>query len=268
MYKWKPKDSARDTVFSALQPAIYIRKEDVLRNQPPTTKVHREVAVSAEQKRLLKSLRDKEVLSIGKETITPVHAAAALTKYMQIMLGVVYTDSGEAVSVDAKERVAEVITLIEEGRAQGIGDWDSPKGKSIVAVPYRHVLDSYYEAITKAGYKVGVIHGGIAAGVRDRIVRDFQGGRNIDVLLAVPDAIAHGLTLTAANTFIWCSPMVKPEIFQQANERMDRPGQTQHMVQARLYGSAVEKQYYEVMEKREQWQQGLLNLYNKMVESI
>lgn len=269
MYKWEAKATARETVFNAMQPAIHIRKEDVLKNQPPTFKVLREIEPTTEQKKLLDSLRKQEIIHTKNGgTVTPVHAAATLTKYMQIMLGAVYDDDGNVVDVDNTSRIAEVISLIEEGRASGIGEWDAPLGKSIVAVPYRHVLEQYQITLTKAGYKVGVVHGGVAGVARDNVIRAFQNTQDIEVLLVIPDAIAHGVTLTAANTFAWCSPLVKPEIFQQANERMDRPGQTQVMTQARLYGSTLERKYYAVMDSRVDWQSGLLSLYNEFINSI
>ena len=268
MYKWEAKPDAVATVHTAMQPAIHVRKEDVLKNQPPTTIVHREVELTPEQTAMLKALRNKEVLRTKSGgTITQVHAAAALTKYMQIMLGSVYDDDGNVSDIDTG-RIAEVIELIEAGRESGIGGWDAPLGKSIVAIPYRHVLELYAQQLEAAGYKIGVIHGDVSAKARDLIVKQFQTTQDIEVLLAIPNTIAHGLTLTAANTFIWCSPLVPPEIFQQANERMDRPGQTQHMTQARLYGSFIERQYYEVMEQRENWQHGLLNLYGRMIDSL
>lgn len=269
MYKWVPKANAKEIVYNALQPAIHIRKEDVLKSQPPTFKVLREVEPTAEQTKMLTALKRQEILRTKTGgTVTPVHAAAALTKYMQIMLGAVYDDDGKVADVDCASRIEEVVRLIEAGRESGVGEWDAPLGKSIVAVPYRHVLDVYYEMLVGAGYKVGVIHGGVSGAKRDEVVKKFQSSQDIEVLLAIPDAIAHGLTLTAANTFIWCSPLVKPEIFQQANERMDRPGQKQVMTQARLYGSALERAYYDVMDSRVDWQAGLLSMYNEFINVI
>lgn len=269
MYKWEAKPNAKEIVFNAMQPAIHIRKEDVLKNQPPTFKVLREVEITSEQNKLITSLRKQEIVRTKNGgTVTPVHAAATLTKYMQIMLGAVYDDDGNVADIDNTSRIEAVISLIEEGRASGIGEWDAPLGKSIVAVPYRHVLEQYLVVLTKAGYKVGVIHGGVSGTARDNVIRAFQNTQDIEVLLVIPDAIAHGVTLTAANTFIWCSPLVKPEIFQQANERMDRPGQTQVMTQARLYGSSLERKYYTVMDNRVDWQSGLLSMYNEIINSI
>ena len=268
MYKWNPRPDAKEVVFAAMQPAIHIRKEDVLKNQPETVKVLCEVDTTSEQNRMLLQLKRSEVITAKDGSkITPVHAAAALTKHMQILLGAVYDDEGKVAYVDNTERIAEVIRLIEAGRESGIGTWDAPLGKTIVAVPYRHVLELYKEQLDAAGYKVGVIHGGVADKARDTAVRLFQTTQDIEVLLVIPDAIAHGLTLTAANTFIWCSPLVKPEIFQQANERMDRPGQVQRMTQARIYANSIERKYYEVMDSRQDWQNGLLNLYTEMLQS-
>ena len=267
-FRWVPKKNARDTVFDALQPAIHIDKNDVLLNRPETAEVWREVELTAEQRKMLKALKDKEVVyTADGTTITPVHAAAALTKYMQILVGAVYDDNGNAIVVDSKPRIEEIIQLIEEGRASGIGSWDEPLGKSIVVVPYRHTLELVQKYLEK-DYKVAVIHGGVSASKRDEIMYKFQRTQDIEVILAIPDTIAHGLTLTAANTTIWVSPLIKPEIFQQANERMDRPGQTQSMVRARIYATDTEKKYYEALDNRQDWQNDLLGMYQQMIKSI
>ena len=42
-----------------------------------------------------------------------------------------------------------------------------------------------------------------------------------------PQSAGHGLTLTKANTVIWCSPTYNAEHFQQFNQRIYRAGQTQ-----------------------------------------
>ena len=51
--------------------------------------------------------------------------------------------------------------------------------------------------------------------------------RQIKVLFAHPQSAGHGLTLTKANTIIWCSPTYNAEHFQQFNRRIHRSGQTQ-----------------------------------------
>ena len=265
-YRYVPRTNSKEIVRQALQPAIYINKADVLKCRKHTAIVYREVDTTSEQNKALEQLIRKQVVAVNDKTVTPVHAASALTKYMQILLGAVYADDGTVAEVDSSPRIAEVIAAIEQGRNAGTGDWDAPRGRAIVAVPYRHVLDVYEKAISSAGYNVAVIHGGVAGKQRDNIVRKYQHTGEIDVLLCVPDAIAHGLTLTAANTFVWCSPLVKPEIFQQANERMDRPGQEQDMVQIRIYATPEEKQYYDVMSNREAWQNSLLSMYSNIFQ--
>ena len=47
------------------------------------------------------------------------------------------------------------------------------------------------------------------------------------MLLCHPQSASHGLTLTRANTVIWCSPTYNAEHYQQFNQRIYRAGQTQ-----------------------------------------
>ena len=78
----------------------------------------------------------------------------------------------------------------------------------------------------KRGYTYEIIDGSVPAQKRPEIVQRFQAGQ-IKVLFAHPQSAGHGLTLTKANTIIWCSPTYNAEHFQQFNRRIHRSGQTQ-----------------------------------------
>ena len=57
--------------------------------------------------------------------------------------------------------------------------------------------------------------------------------------------MAHGLTLTAGNTVVWYGPTDRPEIYDQANARINRPGQVRNMLIVRLVGSPIEKAIFD-----------------------
>ena len=61
--------------------------------------------------------------------------------------------------------------------------------------------------------------------------------------------MTHGLTLAEANTIIWWSPTTSLEIYEQANARINRPGQVVKTVIARLSAMAVERAVYARLRK-------------------
>ena len=71
-----------------------------------------------------------------------------------------------------------------------------------------------------------MIHGDISH--REKIFNDFQIHDKYRVLLAHPQCVHHGLTLTAATTIVWYAPVTSLEIYEQANARIRSVGQKHH----------------------------------------
>jgi hypothetical protein len=75
--------------------------------------------------------------------------------------------------------------------------------------------------------------------------------------------MAHGLTLTSANTVVWYCPTNSLEIYEQANARIARPGQTSKTMIVHLAGTPVEKATYARLRERSKMQGMLLELFHK-----
>jgi len=97
-------------------------------------------------------------------------------------------------------------------------------------------------------------------------IRRFQEDEDPHVLVIQPQAAAHGVTLTAANTIIWFGPTMSVETYLQANERINRPGQVNHMTIIKLVGSPAEQKVYKSLEEKTQNQASLIALYNNIFE--
>jgi hypothetical protein len=74
------------------------------------------------------------------------------------------------------------------------------------------------------------------------------------VLVAQPDAMSHGLTLTAANTIVWYGPTLRNETYQQANARIIRPGQKHSQFIINIESSAVERGAFKRLNNRQKMQ--------------
>lgn len=75
--------------------------------------------------------------------------------------------------------------------------------KVLVFVPFRHTIDLLAGKLTKDGITSAIIRGDVAAHKRTEIFSQFQSEKDPKVLLIQPQAAAHGVTLTAANTVVW-----------------------------------------------------------------
>ena len=170
-----------------------------------------------------KTLADESVLYTKSGTVNAVNAAARVKKLLQLVTGAVYDEDG-VVQFVHQERYDIVMTLVGQ------------RAHSLVAFNWKHERDALVELANKEGITYEVIDGSIPAEKRKDIVARFQTAQ-IKVLFCHPQSASHGLTLTKANTVIWCSPTYNAEHFQQFNQRIYRAGQTQKtetiLIQAR-----------------------------------
>tara|TARA_R100001530_G_scaffold136325_1_gene116448 strand:- start:6997 stop:8538 length:1542 start_codon:yes stop_codon:yes gene_type:complete len=254
-FKWVPKPSATDVVFNALQPAIRFTKDQCL-DLPAMTYTHREIELTPQQKKYYKILKDHMVAVADGEQITAVNAAVSMNKLLQIACGAVYTDSGETIEFDIKNRYKVLREVIDESSQ-----------KVLIFVPFKHVIDILSEKLLKDGITNAVIRGDVSAHNRTRIFDQFQTTDDPEVLIIQPQAAAHGVTLTAANTIVWWGPTASLETYAQANARVHRSGQTHPCTVIQLQGSAVEKAVYKLLDSRISVHTKMIDLYKEMLEN-
>jgi SNF2 family DNA or RNA helicase len=87
------------------------------------------------------------------------------------------------------------------------------------------------------------------------------------VLIIQPQAAAHGLTLTAANTIIWYAPVTSVETYLQANARIDRPGQKNNMTVVHIMGSNIERRLYQMLRGNMKNHAEIIRLYRQEILS-
>ena len=95
----------------------------------------------------------------------------------------------------------------------------------------------------------------------------FQTTEDPRVLIIQPQAAAHGVTLTAANTIVWWGPVPSLEIYAQANARVHRSGQKNRCTVIQLQGSAVEKKMYKMLDERIDVHSKIVDFYNEILET-
>jgi SNF2 family DNA or RNA helicase len=172
-----------------------------------------------------------------------------MSKLVQIACGVAYDKGGEEVSTPATPRLELTYECILEAAT-----------KAIVFVPFVSSVASVMAYLREKGLSVECIHGGVAKQERDTIFSAFQKLEEPRVIVAIPSAMSHGLTLTAASTIIWYAPVCSNETYEQANGRITRPGQKHTQVIVNIEGTAVERRIYERLAKKQTMQGSLLDL--------
>ena len=253
-FRWVAKPNAIDTVHRILQPAIRFTKEECL-DLPELTYVKRHVELSKQQHKYYEILRTKMRMIAAGEEITTANAAVNMNKLLQVSGGAVYSDEGDTITFDIRNRYKVLREVIDESSQ-----------KILIFVPYRHTIEVLSEALTKDKISNACIHGGVKAGKRTEIFHHFQTTEDPRVLVIQPQAAAHGVTLTAADTSVWWGPTPSMETWAQANARMHRSGQKHPCTVVQLEGSTVERHIYKMLGSRVDIHTKMIDLYKQVLE--
>jgi SNF2 family DNA or RNA helicase len=255
MFKWLPKADAQDKIHQALQPAIRFTKEQCL-DLPPVVTVTRDVPLTPQQKKYYNMLKEQMLFKAAGETITAINAAGEVNKLLQISAGAAYTDNSEVVTFDCAPRLDVLMEVLEETQR-----------KVLIFAPYRHSIDTIYKHLTINNIKTEMIHGDVSVTKRTRIFKQFQEEADPRVLVIQPQAAAHGVTLTAADTVVFWGPVMSTETYIQCCARSDRKGQNSDKVTIiHIEGSEIERKMFKRLAARVDDNNMLVKLYEEVLD--
>jgi hypothetical protein len=87
------------------------------------------------------------------------------------------------------------------------------------------------------------------------------------VLVIQPQAAAHGVTLTAADTVVFWGPVMSTETYIQCCARSDRKGQTSDKVTViHIQGSDIERKMFKRLAERVEDNNLLVKLYEEVLD--
>ena len=248
-FKWAPKHGALDKVFEVMQPAVRFTLDDVI-ELPELVERTVDIEMGPKQAKVYKQMEEQAHTLVQSKEITAMNAGAVLNKLLQISTGYVYTREGEVVTLDNEERLTALVDAV-----------NSTDRKVIVFVPFVHALEGIKKRLTSEGYDVRQVSGDTPRKEREEAFNLFQNTSAVKVLVAHPQCMAHGLTLTAADTIIWFAPMPNLEIFEQANARIRRIGQ-KHKQQILMFSATkAEQKMYAKLRAKQKVQNLLLEMF-------
>ena len=239
MYKWVAKPDAAQTVHAALQPAIRFTKAQCL-DLPPVVTTTRDVPLTPQQNKYYNLIKEQMLFQSAGGSISAVNAAACVSKLLQISCGAAITDEREIMEFDSGPRLA----VLEEV----LGETDR---KVIVFALFRSTIDTILAHMERRGITAECIHGDVKPTKRADIIRRFQNEKDIRVLVMQPQATAHGITLTAADTVVFYGPLMSVDQYIQCIARADRKGQNSDSVTVvHIQGSPIEKKMFKALSEK------------------
>ena len=245
-FKWINKDDAVEQVYAKMQPSVRFTRDECY-DMPPCQKVFWDAPLTDQQTKLFREMQQQG--AINALDIKAVNAADEINKLLQISLGILYKPDHQPHFLDCRNRQALLEQAIEQSAS-----------KVIVFTPYKASIGLLYEQLSKR-WQCAVISGDVAAGERERIFTSFMHGADPHVLIAHPQTMSHGLTLTEASTIVWWGPPGSLETYEQANGRITRAGQRHSQLIVHMVGSRLEQRIYKLLESRANVQQCLLDMF-------
>ena len=214
VFTYKPKMGTEQVVQDLIGDiCISMSAEDYL-TLPECVSVNVPVMLDAKARKAYDTMEREMLLEVDEDTITADTAAVLTNKLLQLAGGAVYNADHQAQVIHSC-KIEAFLELVE-----------SLAGKSaLVFYAFQHEKDRILEALRKKHKHLRVR---VFSGAQDE--EDWNAGK-IDILLAHPASTAYGLNLQqGGNHVIWFTPTWSLELYQQANKRLHRQGQTERVI--------------------------------------
>ena len=248
-FKFVPKPDAVEKAFASMQPAVRFTLDDVV-ELPECVERTMDIDLGPKQAKVYQALVDHAYTAVLNKEITAANAGAVMNKLLQVSTGWVYSSDHTIIPLDNHERVEALVDTVL-----------SCDRKVLVFVPFKHALAGISKALTAEGIDHATVSGDTSAADRAQIFNLFQNTDKFKVIAAHPQCLAHGVTLTAADTIVWFAPVTSLEIYDQANHRIRRVGQSHKQLVLHLQATPVEKKIYALLARKQKVQDKLLELF-------
>lgn len=226
-FKWVARPRWQDYIQSVAQPSIRFSRDQCLDLPELLPPSKRYIPMTPEQKAAYTKMHKELVLELRQGKITAANEGVKRGKLLQIAAGAVYDELGQTHVFNIGPRLQAVKEIVREAG-----------NKVIIYASYKHILAILYKELIKT-WTVGLIQSGVSQTARNRIYYDFQHSE-LQIILAHPKTMAHGLTLTKSHVILCYGPCPSYRIYEQAIGRITRPGQVRQQVVIQLSSSPIE----------------------------
>lgn len=212
VYNWELKEGAEEAIQNKISDICISMKADDYLDLPERIDNKVEISLSKKSMGIYKKLEKDLIIELDEEDITAANAAVLTNKLLQMANGAIYSESKEVVNIhDEKlEKLEEII--------------DTSNGKSVlVFYNFKHDYNRISEMLTKKKIKHQTLN-------TSEDIKNWNDGK-IQVALLHPASAGHGLNLQyGGNIIVWFGLTWSLELYQQANARLHRQGQTETVV--------------------------------------
>lgn len=211
--KYKVRTDGEERIYKKIGDICMSMKAKDYLDLPPRINNYIEVDFSPKLQKMYDEFEREQVLELLEDNegeITAMNAAALSNKLLQFANGAVY---------DAERKVHTFHDLKLDATEEIV---EAAQGKPVlIFYTYKHDLTRIMDRLKK--YKPKQLK-------KEQDIEDWNDGK-IQVMIMHPASGGHGLNLQAGgNIIVWFGQTWSLELYQQANARLDRQGQTETTV--------------------------------------
>jgi len=212
VFSYAPKPGSDEVIRQLIGDiCVSMKAEDYL-DLPDCISVTVPVLLDSKAKAAYDKLEKEMLLEIDDSTIDAGTAAVLTNKLLQLCNGAVYDENRNVIDIH-KCKIEAFLELVEGLNGQ----------PAMVFYSFKHDLIRIKKALDSSGLVVRELKG-----PQDQ---DDWNTKKIDILLAHPASAAYGLNLQqGGNHVIWFGLNWSLELYQQANKRLHRQGQTEKVI--------------------------------------
>ena len=248
-HEYTPKPGAFEAVQARIRDlCVSMRAEDYL-TMPDLVTHDMPVELNPSARKVYEQLEKEMVLDLDGEDITALNAAALTGKLLQLCGGSIYDADGEPHQIHTAklEALGELV--------EGLGG-----EPALLFYGYRHEIPGLVD--TLEGRRIRELKSAADA--------DAWHKGEVDVLIAHPASCAYGLNLQAGgHHVIWYTLPWSLELYQQANARLHRQGQSRPVIAHRLLvRGGVDEDVARALESKANTQGELLNALKARIQKV
>lgn len=186
-----------------------------------------------------------QIMQIADSEITALSAAALITKLLQFSNGAVY-DSEKKVQQVHDTKLEALEEIIEQAGGQQV----------LICYNFVHDLERILKRFPSARKLTNT-----------KDMDDWNAGK-VGIMAGHPASMGHGLNLQhGGHIIVWFGPIYNSELYDQANARLDRQGQTKPVLIYRLLGrKTMDSEVLQVLLSKTEKQEGLMHAVRAKVE--
>ena len=246
VYNWNLRPGADQAIYDNIADiTVSMHTTDYLQ-LPEATHQHITVHLPTKARKHIDTLKRDLVLDLDDDTIDAANAATLSLKLQQLAGGAIYNEEGNGYITIHNEKIQALAELVDQAQGNPI----------LVCYWFKHERDRILNTIP-------------GARVLDT-QRDFEcwnAGR-VPVALIHPASAGHGLNLQAGgHIMVWYTTPWSLELYEQANARLHRQGQTEPVSIIHIdTADSIDQTVHQALTRKDTTQQALITAVKAQLE--